>query len=76
SKTIAKIIGPQIKIIDPAITACEELSNILRANNTLNTNQESGTYKFYVTDVPVKFQSIGERFLNHTIEHLEVVSVE
>lgn len=76
SKTIAKIIGPQIKIIDPAITACEELSNILRANNTLNTNQESGTYKFYVTDVPVKFQSIGERFLNHAINHLEVVNVE
>ena len=76
SKTIAKIIGPRIKIIDPAITACEELSNILRANNTLNTNQEKGTYKFYVTDVPLKFQSNGERFLNHAIEHLEVVNVE
>lgn len=76
SQTIAKVIGPQIKIIDPAITACEELKNILQTNNMLNTNNEAGTYKFYVTDVPVKFQSIGERFLNHSMEHLEVVSVE
>lgn len=76
SQTIAKVIGPKIKIIDPAITACEELKNILQTNNMLNTNNEDGTYKFYVTDVPVKFQSIGERFLNHSMEHLEVVSVE
>lgn len=76
SQTIAKVIGPKIKIIDPAITACEELKNILQTNNMLNTNNEAGTYKFYVTDVPVKFQSIGERFLNHSMEHLEVVSVE
>jgi glutamate racemase len=76
SQTIAKIIGTQIKIIDPAITACEELKHILQANKMLNTNSDVGTYKFYVTDVPVKFQSIGERFLNHSIEHLEVVSVE
>lgn len=74
--TIAKIIGDKISIIDPAITACHELEQILIKNQAINPNQESGTYKFYVTDVPVKFQKIGEIFLNHPIEHLEVVSVE
>lgn len=76
SKTIAKVIGQQIRIIDPAITACKELEKILSENKTLNSNTTNGTYKFYVTDVPVKFQRIGEMFLNHPIEHLEVVSVE
>lgn len=76
SKTIAKIMGDSVTIIDPAITACQELIDILTANNTLNLNTTNGKYQFYVTDVPVKFQAIGERFLNHNIEHLEVVSVE
>lgn len=76
SKTITEIAGSNIRIIDPAITACNELEKILHANKTINTSNTPGTYKFYVTDVPVKFQRIGEIFLNHPIEHLEVVSVE
>lgn len=76
SKTISEIIGNKIRIVDPAITACNELEKILSENNTLNQSSDAGTYKYYVTDVPVKFQRIGEIFLNHPIEHLEVVSVE
>lgn len=76
SKIIAKIAGPQVEIIDPAFTTCAELSNILSQKGILNHNKPAGNYKFYVTDIPVKFQAIGEMFLNHPIEHLEVVSVE
>lgn len=76
SKIIARVIGDNIRIIDPAITACCELERILTENQTLNMSKKTGSYKFYVTDVPVKFQKIGEMFLNHPIEHLEVVSVE
>ena len=74
--TIQKIIGDTVEIIDPAITACEELINILQKNNNLNQNKHPGLYKFYVTDVPVKFQAIGEMFLNYPMQHLEVVNVE
>ena len=76
SKTIAKIMGDKVTIIDPAITACEELIAKLTQNNSLNPHPTEGVYKFYVTDIPVKFQAIGELFLNHPMEHLEVVSVE
>lgn len=76
SKAIAKIMGDQVTIIDPAITACQELAQILTRRNLLNNNNKAGKYKFYVTDVPVKFQAIGERFLNHPIEYLDVVNVE
>ena len=30
-------------------------------------------YQFYVTDVPQRFQQIGERFLGRTLEHVHVV---
>ena len=75
-KTIAKIMGNSVAIIDPATTACLQLAEILQQKNMLNLSPRPGKYKFYVTDVPVKFQAIGERFLNHPIEHLEVVTLE
>ena len=74
--TINKIMGNQVKIIDPAITAVEILSEILSDTDKLNQSHENGSYRFYVTDVPIKFQAIGEMFLGHPMEHLEVVSVE
>ena len=76
SNTISKIMGNRVTIIDPAITACQELTQILTTHKSLNTSQSAAKYKFYVTDIPLKFQEIGERFLKHPIEHLEVVSVE
>lgn len=74
--TISNIIGNDITIIDPAITACEELKKILEQKSMLNTQNKIGTHKFFVTDVPVKFQRIGEIFLKSPIEHLQVVSIE
>lgn len=74
--TISQIMGPEVQIIDPATIACQQLIATLKQHQWLNQLNRPGTYKFYVTDVPVKFQAIGEMFLNHPIEHLEVVSVE
>ena len=75
-QTIAKVIGNQITIIDPAITACAQLKSILTSNDSINDRITHGVYKFYVTDVAVKFQNIGEMFLNQPMNHLEIVSVE
>lgn len=74
--TIASIMGNTVNIIDPAITVCAQLKEVLTTNKQLNANRTRGNYKFYVTDIPVKFQAIGEMFLNHPIDHIEVVSVE
>jgi glutamate racemase len=76
SHTIANIMGEQVTIIDPAITACARLKAILSQTKLANPQAGAAKYKFYVTDIPVKFQEVGERFLNHSIEHLEVVVVE
>jgi glutamate racemase len=74
--TIAKIMGPQVKIIDPALKACAKLERQLSQLDRLNKHQSAGEYNFYVTDIPVKFQEIGEMFLNYPIKNLKVVSVE
>lgn len=74
--TIRKILGPKLKIIDPAIMACELIKETLTRNNQLNPQSDKGTYRFYITDVPINFQAIGEVFLGHPMQHLEVVNLE
>lgn len=75
-QTIAKILGVNVQIIDPAITACEQLKHALSQDNNLNVSDKQGVYKYFVTDVAVKFQQIGEMFLNRPMTHIEIVNVE
>lgn len=75
-KSIAKAIASNVKIIDPAEMSCELLEQRLSERHLLNTSSKLGTYKFYVTDLPMRFQEIGERFLNRKMDGIELVSVE
>jgi glutamate racemase len=73
---IAKIIGSKVKIIDPALTACNELVRILNTKNLLNLENKVGNYQYYVTDRPLKFRENGERFLANTMDVIEVVNLD
>ncbi|MDO5058739.1 MAG: glutamate racemase, partial [Neisseria sp.] len=32
-------------------------------------------YRFYVSDIPLRFQTIGERFLGRSLHQIEMVSL-
>ena len=38
-----------------------------------NPQRGQPDYQFYVTDVPLRFQTIGERFLGRTLSNVHVV---
>ena len=40
-----------------------------------NTNSLPPDYVFYVSDLPYRFQTIGERFLGRTLDRVELVSL-
>jgi len=46
---------------------------LLAEQGLANTDPAPPHYEFYVTDVPVKFQTIGERFLGRSLNHVHVV---
>lgn len=74
--TISKIIGNSVNIIDPAIMASEELFQILEKTDNLNMQQKIPEYNFFVTDVPINFQKMGEVFLNKDMHKLQIVNLE
>ena len=74
--TIRKVLGEQIKLVDPAFETAKELKKYLKSNDMLNTNEKLGTQRFYVTDDSDKFKRIGELFLQKEITNINKVHVE
>ena len=44
-----------------------------RAPGLLNRSAAPADYRFYVSDIPLRFQTIGERFLGRSLEQIEMM---
>ena len=64
-----------VALVDSAITMAEETARVLAQEGLLNTDNNNPDYRFYVSDIPLKFRTIGERFLGRTMEQIEMVSL-
>lgn len=64
-----------IQLIDSAITTAQLLASTLDKADLLNPNSQNPDYRFYVSDIPLRFQTIGERFLGRSLEQIEMLSL-
>ncbi len=69
---IAEIVGPQVRLIDSAEAMAEEAAGLINARQLGNPSGRSPDYLFCVSDVPYRFQTIGERFLGRTLARVEM----
>jgi len=70
---LREILGDKIRLVDSAQAITEETGNLLSEKNLRNEQQKPPEYRYYVTDVPIRFQGIGERFLGRTLANVNVV---
>ena len=68
------VMGPGTSIIDSATETAMEVKSTLATKGMGNPSSE-GEAVFYVTDSPGKFQSVGERFLNRTIDDIRLTTL-
>lgn len=74
---ISKVCGEAVSIVDSAVTTAEWTAQRLEALNLLTPSQgQMPNYQFFVTDIPLRFQTIGERFLGRSIQNLEMVRLD
>ncbi len=73
---IAAAMGPDVEIIDSGRETSAAARRALEATNDLSPAGEPGTLRCYVSDNPARFRQIGSRFLNHEIEHVELIEPE
>ncbi|MBE9521610.1 MAG: glutamate racemase [Proteobacteria bacterium] len=70
---LREVLGDQITLVDSARTIARETEELLRKNSVQNIQEKPPEYRFYVTDVPVRFKEIGERFLGRTLSNVTIV---
>lgn len=66
-------VGPEIRLVDSAEAMATMTTALLQETGTANPSTKPPRYRFYVTDVPLRFQSIGERFLGRALPEIELV---
>ena len=66
-------MGPDVALVDAADTIAEEAALLLAQRGMARAQSAQPRHEYYVTDVPLRFQAIGERFLGHPIAPVHVV---
>jgi glutamate racemase len=69
---IEEELGPDIQVVNSAAACAENLSKLLGKSDIYNSNPGTVSHKFYVSDDPQKFRSMGNKFLGMPIEITEI----
>lgn len=68
---LGEVTGPAVTLVDSAETVAAEAEALLAARGL--THRGMARHEFFVTDVPQRFQRIGELFLGRSLEPVHVV---
>lgn len=67
------LAGPQIQLVDSAVAMADQTAQVLTEIGLANPQRHLPNYEYYVTDIPLRFQTIGERFLGRSLANLQQV---
>lgn len=70
---LQEVVGGEVTLIDSADTVSEQAAALL-ASQALANPGTAVDYQYYVTDVPQRFQQVGERFLGRALAPVHVVN--
>jgi glutamate racemase len=74
-ETLEKNMGENVVLIDSAKAASQEVKNILKKTCLLADVKDKKFFKFYVSDNPEKFQTIGSRFFSKKISVIKKIKM-
>lgn len=67
------LVGNEISLVDSAEAMAERTAGTLERMGLVNPGKTGPEYHFYVSDLPLRFQTIGERFLGRALPDVRVV---
>ncbi len=74
--TIRKVVGPNVKLVNPAFETARDLKKLLEENNILNENLGKAKYEYYASDAPERLRRIGGNFLKKEIDNLYEIAID
>ncbi len=73
---IREVMGEGVDLIDSGVETARYVKDMLQQRGLLAPQGQDPEHYFYVSDLPYKFQEIGERFLERSLPHVETVNFE
>ena len=70
------ILGEQVTLIDSGEETARLVAERLKSLQLQAAPTMAPQHRFYISDLPYKFQEIGERFLQQTLPHVETIHFE
>jgi len=67
------VMGSTVELVDSAAATAAQASALLTRLELLNPGNTPPTHRYYVTDVPQRFQAVGERFLGQPLVDIQVI---
>ncbi|HNQ04035.1 MAG TPA: glutamate racemase [Thiobacillaceae bacterium] len=69
------VTGPGVTLVDSADAMAERAAALLTDMNLHSPRHAAPQYHYWITDVPLRFQAIGERFLGRGLGNVHVVGL-
>lgn len=74
--TIKKVVGPSVKLVNPAFETARDLKKLLTSKNILNESYSMAKYEYYASDAPERLRRIGGNFLKKEIDNLYEIAID
>jgi glutamate racemase len=74
ASVLRKAVGSRVSLIDSATETAAEVKGVLAGSDSLSTARTSPRHRFFVTDEPDHFTTLGERFLGCPIRSVDRVN--
>ena len=72
---LSSVLGPGVQLVDSAEAVSLRVEAMLKEMNLLNLQTSEAQHIFHVTDVPQRFQEVGERFLGRSLNNIQLESI-
>jgi glutamate racemase len=70
---LQEIVGDRIRLVDSAEAMADQTAAMFDLQDLGNRQNSAPDYHYYVTDVPYRFQTVGEAFLGRVLADVQVV---
>jgi glutamate racemase len=75
SSVIADVIGSGVRLIDSAEETAAATQRVLQSAGLLAADDASASLRVVASDAPERFLSLGRRFLDDSMRHVEHVTL-
>lgn len=72
---LQEMMGEDVFLVDSAEAMADITAELLNRMDLENSQQTPPEYRFYITDMPYRFQTIGERFLGRSIANINLAKL-